>query len=113
MLKTALAALAACAIATPALAGTDSDPFVQESVELRLDGLDLTTVDGQTRLALRMEAAADAVCGKGLDTVHLRAAARASECRAEVLAQIRDQIESRLAAAQSAEKKPVQLALRD
>lgn len=113
MLKVALTALAACAIATPALAGTSNDPFVQESVELRLDGIDLATVDGQQRLAIRMDAAADAVCGVGLDTVHLRAAAKANECRMQVLSQIRDQIETRLAASQEAKRELVQLASRN
>ena len=112
MLKVALTALAACAIATPAFAGTDADPFVEESVELRLDGIDLTTVDGQRRLAIRIDAAADAVCGTGLDTVHLHAAAKARECRTQVQSQVRDQIESRIAALEAAEKAPVQLASR-
>ncbi len=113
MLKVALTALAACAITTPVFAGTDNDPFVQESVELRLDGIDLATVDGQLRLAIRMDAAANAVCGEGLDTVHLRAAAKARECRTQVHAQIREQIETRLAAKETGEVESVQLALRD
>ena len=105
MMKAGLMALAACAIATPALADTTqtvADPFAQESVTLRLDGLDLATVDGQRRLAIRMDNAARAVCGDGLDTVHLKAAARAEECRTQVLANIRSQIETRLAAVEAA-----------
>ena len=105
MLKAGLMALAACAIATPALADTTTktaDPFVQESVTLRLDELDLATVDGQRRLAIRMDNAARAVCGDGLDSVHLKAAARAEECRTQVLANIRSQIETRLAALEAA-----------
>nr|WP_211196161.1 UrcA family protein [Alteraurantiacibacter aquimixticola] len=106
-MKAGLMALAACALATPAMAAnTLPDPFVQESATLRLDGLDLTTVDGQRRLAIRMDNAARAVCGEGLDTVHLRAHARARECRTEVLAKIREQIETRVAANEA----PVQLA---
>lgn len=97
MLKTGFLALAVCALTAPALATTPQDPFAQDQATLRLDGLDLATVDGQRRLAIRMDAAARAVCGDGLDTVHLQANARAQECRTEVLARTRDQIEARLA----------------
>lgn len=113
MLKVALTAMVACAIATPVFAGTDNDPFVQESVELRFDGIDLATVDGQRRLEIRMDAAADAVCGARLDTVHLHTAAKARECHTQVLAEIRDQIETRLAAMERSETKLAQLASRD
>ena len=109
MLKAGLMAMAACALATPALASSDSqtsDPFVQSAATLRLDGLDLATVDGQRRLAIRMDAAARAVCGEGLERTHLAAAAKANECRTQVLANIRDQIETRMAA----KGKPVTLA---
>ncbi|WP_232332794.1 UrcA family protein [Novosphingobium aquimarinum] len=109
MLKTGFAALAVCALATPALADTPQDPFAQQQVTLRLDGLDLATVDGQQRLAIRMDAAARAVCGDGLDTVHPYANARAQECRAEVLARTRDQIQARLAS----RDRGVTLAMRD
>ena len=44
-----------------------------------------------------MNDAARAVCGDGLDTVHLRAHARSQECRTEVLASIRERIETRVA----------------
>ena len=107
MLKAGLMALAACAIAAPAMAQTTpADPFVEESVTLHLDGLDLATVDGQRRLAIRMDEAARAVCGDQLDTVHLKANAEAQKCHSEVLANIRTEIETRLAAKAS----PVQLA---
>jgi len=107
MLKAGLAAFAACALATTAIAkDTPADPFAKEQVTLRLSGLDLSTVDGQRRLAIRMDNAARAVCGEGLDTVHLTANARTSECRQEVVANIRDQIETRMAA----NGQPVQLA---
>jgi len=110
MLKAGLLAVAACALATPALANsTDnapSDPFVQNSATLRLDGLDLATVEGQNRLAIRMDAAARAVCGDGLETIHLNAANKARECRTQVLANIRDEIEMRMAAKDT----PVELA---
>jgi UrcA family protein len=98
IMKAGLMAVAACALAAPAMAETTpSDPFVQDSATLHLDGLDLATVDGQRRLAIRMNDAARAVCGDGLDTVHLRAHARSQECRTEVLARIRERIETRVA----------------
>jgi len=109
MLKTGFAALAVCALAAPAMADTTHDPFVQDQATLRLDGLDLATVDGQRRLAIRMDAAARAVCGDRLDTVHPRAHARAQECRTEVLARTRDQLEARLAT----RDRTVKLASRD
>ncbi|GAA0273636.1 hypothetical protein GCM10009127_12640 [Alteraurantiacibacter aestuarii] len=97
-MKAGLLALAAFAIAAPAMANTTQDPFVQESAMLRLDGLDLATQAGQRSLAIRMDAAARAVCGDRLENVHLSLAASARQCRAEVLADIRDQIETRMAA---------------
>ncbi len=113
MLKTGLLALSVCALATPALANSDNvaaaDPFVQQGATLRLDGLDLATVDGQQRLAIRMDAAARAVCGEGLETIHLNAANKARECRTQVLANIRDEIETRMAAKGT----PVTLAFAD
>lgn len=109
MLKTGFAALAVCALASPALANMPQDPFAQDQATLRLDGLDLATVDGQRRLAIRMDAAARAVCGDRLDTVHPRANARAQECRTEVLARTRDQLEARLASRDRA----VKLAVKD
>lgn len=98
MTKAGLMALVACALASPALANAPEDPFAQDKATLRLDGLDLTTVDGQRRLAIRMDAAARAVCGDRLETVHLAVAAEARECRTAVLADIRHQIENRMAA---------------
>lgn len=112
MLKYGLVAMAAYALATPAMANADNDPFVKESVMLSLSGLDLATVDGQNRLAIRMDHAARAVCGEGLDTVHLQAAASARECRLEVLDQIRDQIEKRVAASEATAEASVKLASR-
>lgn len=99
MVKAGLTAAVVFALATPALAASGpSDPFVQETARLHLDGLDLATVDGQNRLAIRMDAAARAVCGEGLAAVHLSAKASADECRTHVLANIRNQIETRMAA---------------
>ena len=73
MMKAGFAAIAAAALATPAMATTPTDPFVQPSATLSLEGLDLASVEGQRRLAIRMDDAARAVCGDGLDTVHLHA----------------------------------------
>lgn len=98
MMKAGLIAAAACALATPAMAETTNDPFVQETAALSLEGLDLQTTEGQNRLAIRMDAAARAVCGDNLASVHLSLEAKARECRAAVLADIRNQIEVRVAA---------------
>lgn len=97
-MKKGLLALAGCAMVTslPAAAATDN-PFAKDEVTLRLTGLDLSTVEGQQRLAIRMDEAARAVCGDRLSSVHLELGARARECRMEVLADIRAQIENRMA----------------
>lgn len=100
MLKKGLLALTACALAAPAMAATTDDPFVQDKAILRLDGLDLSTADGQQRLAIRMDQAARAVCGDGLANVHLALNERTRECRTAVLADIRTQLETRTAAAE-------------
>ncbi|WP_066771798.1 UrcA family protein [Croceicoccus mobilis] len=101
-MKKGLMVTAACTMASSAFAATPettaTDPFVQQNVVLHLDGLDLATVDGQKRLAIRMDNAARAVCGEGLDKVHLAAARQARECEVAVKADIRDQIEQRMAA---------------
>lgn len=101
MLKKGLLVLAACALASPALANAPSDPFVQDGAVLRLDGLDLTTTQGQRDLDIRMNAAARAVCGDRLASVHLAVASSARQCRTEVLANIREEIETRIAASDS------------
>lgn len=108
MLKTGLLGLAACALATSAAAAATTDPFVADKAILHLDGVDLSTAEGQQRLAIRMDQAARAVCGDGLASVHLAANDRARECHTTVLADIRAQIETRTAAA--AKNAPVQLA---
>lgn len=95
-MKIGFAALAALALAAPAFAA-DSDPFVKDKVVLNLKGLDLASVDGQQRLAIRMDNAARAVCGDGLATIHLELENQARACRTTVLAQIRSRIESRTA----------------
>lgn len=95
-MKKGLLVLAACAMASSAAAATN-DPFVEDTATLRLDGLDLSTVEGQQRLAIRMDDAARAVCGDRLAQVHLAVAAQARECQTAVKADIRAQIEARMA----------------
>lgn len=98
-MKKGLLVLAACAMASSAsAANTTNDPFVQDKATLRLDGLDLSTADGQQRLAIRMDQAARAVCGDGLSSIHLVLGASERECRTAVIADIRTQIEARIAA---------------
>ena len=95
-----LLALAASAlvVSVPAAAATEN-PFAKDEAVLRLSGLDLSTVEGQQRLAVRMDAAARAVCGDRLSSVHLELGARARDCRTAVLEDIRAQIETRTALA--------------
>ncbi|MFT4025577.1 MAG: UrcA family protein [Novosphingobium sp.] len=109
-MKTGLVALAALAFATPAFANTTENPFAQDKATLNLKGLDLSTADGQERLAIRMDQAARAVCGERLASVHLALEAKAQECRSAVVADVRAQVEQRLARANAA--KPVQFAAR-
>jgi UrcA family protein len=108
MMKTGLAVLAAIAFATSASATTTADPFVQDKAILQLKGLDLSTPDGQQRLAIRMDAAARAVCGERLANIHISLEQQARDCRATVLTQVRAQIEARTAVA--ANSSNVQLA---
>jgi len=96
-----LLALAACALATSVPAAAADNPFAKDQAVLRLSDLNLSTVDGQQRLAIRMDEAARAVCGDRLSSVHLDLSAKARECRTEGLADIRAQIETRLAAQSS------------
>ncbi len=104
-MKTGLLVLAACAMATSATAATTDNPFAQDQTVLRLDGLDLSTADGQQRLAIRMDQAARAVCGDRLASVHLALAERTRECRTAVIADIRSQIEAHTAVAANASPK--------
>jgi UrcA family protein len=110
MTKKGLLALAACALATSVPAAATDNPFAKDEAVLRLDGLDLSTAEGQQRLAIRMDAAARAVCGDRLSSVHLAAGARANECRTAVLADIRAEIETRTAAAESSARTQLALA---
>lgn len=95
-MKIGLAALAAFALATSASA---ENPFAQDKAILNLKGLDLSTSEGQERLAIRMDQAARAVCGERLANVHLSMEAKAQACRTAVIADVRSQIEARSAMA--------------
>jgi UrcA family protein len=99
MMKTALAALAALAIATSASATPTQNPMAKDQAILNLQGIDLASAEGQQRLAIRMDQAARAVCGENLANVHLAAEAKAQACRTAVIADVRSQIESRMALA--------------
>lgn len=106
-----LASLAMAASASAATAATPENPFAQDKTVLNLNGLDLSTADGQQRLAIRMDQAARAVCGDRLSTVHLALAEKARACRTAVTADIRHQIEVRTANAAKASR--TQLASND
>lgn len=108
-MKIGLVALATLAFATSAAAAVATEnPFAQDKAILNLKGLDLSSADGQQRLAIRMDQAARAVCGDRLAGVHLALERKAQECRTSVVADVRAQIEARLAAAPS--KSSAQLA---
>lgn len=100
-MKKGLWVLGACALATSASAAADN-PFAKDETILRLEGLDLSTADGQQRLAIRMDEAARTVCGDRLASVHLALDARARDCRTAVVADIRAQIEARMSDAAKA-----------
>lgn len=95
MFNKGLLILGACVATASVPAAASDNPFAKDQAVLRLSGLDLTTVEGQQRLAIRMDEAARAVCGDRLSTVHLALSERARDCRAEVIADIRAQIEAR------------------
>lgn len=97
-MKMAFAALAAVSLASAASAATGENPFAEDKTVLQLKGIDLSTADGQQRLAIRTDQAARAVCGDRLASVHLALDEQARACRAEVAANIRQQIEARNAA---------------
>jgi UrcA family protein len=108
MMKIGLVALATFAFATSASASTVENPFAQDEAILDLKGLDLSTADGQQRLAIRMDNAARAVCGERLAGVHLALESQTQECRAAVVADVRSQVETRMAKASG--RSSVQLA---
>jgi len=108
MMKKGLLVLGACALMTSVSATAADNPFAKDEAILRLSGLDLSTAEGQQRLAIRMDQAARAVCGDRLSSVHLAAGAMAQECRTAVIAASRTQIEAQMAA--SAKTSGTQLA---
>lgn len=97
-----LFALAACIVANSMPATATDNPFAKEEAMLRLGGLDLSTAEGQRRLAIRMDQAARAVCGDRLSSVHLASDARARECRTAVIADMRAEVEARAAVSDKA-----------
>lgn len=102
-MKTALVALAILAFATSATTATaNANPFAQAKALLKLQDLDLATAEGQTRLAIRVDQAARAVCGDRLSGLHLAVEAKAQGCRVAVASDVRAQIEARLAKASAA-----------
>lgn len=113
-MKIGILALASLAFATAASAeagtATGENPFAREQAVLDLKGLDLATTDGQQRLAIRMDNAGRAVCGEKMANVHLALERKAQDCRAAVLADIRDRIENRRADASVASATKLALA---
>jgi UrcA family protein len=101
MMKIGIVALAALLAAAPAFAEPSDNPFSKDSTVLDLRGLDLTSVEGQQRLAIRMDQAANTVCGEGMSSIHLALAAQARACRADVIADIQARITAATAAANS------------
>ena len=95
-MKIGLAALAALALTAPAFA-SEQNPLAADEVVLDLKGLDLASVDGQQRLAIRVDQAARAVCGDRVSTIHLDMEKNAQGCRQDVAADIRSRIEQRTA----------------
>ena len=111
MMKAALVTLASIAAASAAIAAPPQNPLAKDQVKLDLRNLDLATVNGQRLLAIRMDQAARDVCGDRLATVHLALEAQSRACRADVLADIRSRIESRVAQVGRTSATPVQVAL--
>lgn len=97
-MKMVLAPLVAVLLAAPAVAASGDNPFSADSAVLNLRGIDLTTVEGQQRLAIRMDQAASAVCGEGMDSIHLALGAQARTCHADVIADIKSRIATATAA---------------
>jgi len=109
-MKIGIVALAALMTATPAFAAPSDNPFSADSAILDLSGLDLTSVDGQQRLAIRMDKVANTVCGEGMSSIHLALGAQARACHADVIADMRSRIANATATANIA--KANQLAMR-
>jgi len=99
-MKIGFAALAALLVSAPVLA-SEQNPLAADKVVLTLTGLDLSSVDGQQRLAIRIDQAARAVCGDRVSTIHLDLESTSRACRQEVAADIRTRVEQRTADAGS------------
>jgi UrcA family protein len=95
-MKIGFAALAALALVAPAFA-SEQNPLAADKAVLSLKGLDLASVDGQQRLAIRIDQAARAVCGDRVSTIHLDMESQSRSCRQDVAADIRSRIEQRTA----------------
>jgi len=100
-MKIGFAALVALTLSAPVLA-SEQNPLAADKVVMSLKGLDLSSVDGQQRLAIRIDQAARAVCGDRVATIHLDLENNSRACRQEVAADIRNRIEQRTADASSA-----------
>ena len=96
-MKAVFAAAAALVLSAPAFAAEPVNPLAQSRATVSLAGLDLATVDGQQRLAIRMDQAARAICGDRVATIHLTLAEQSRGCQAEVIASLRSRIEARSA----------------
>lgn len=107
-MKTSLVALATVMLASTASAATQQNPFVRDRATVSLKDLDLSTPDGQQRLAIRMDQAARAVCGENMASIHLALEEQARACRSAVLADMRARIEAQTA--QATQPSPVKLA---
>lgn len=110
-MKIGIVALAALMVTAPAAAAPRDNPFSADSAVLDLHGLDLTSVDGQQRLAIRMDQVANTVCGEGMSSIHLALGAQARACHADVIADIRARIAVATAASTN-DTKATQLAMR-
>lgn len=88
-----IAALGAAALLLPTVAA--ANPFVQPDAMVKADDLDLGTPDGRARLNSRIETAAEDVCGRNMDRIHLSVAAKARDCKVAVI----DELEARQRAA--------------
>lgn len=97
MMRIAFAALAAATVMAPARSAEPVNPLAATSVVLGIKDLDLASVDGQRRLAIRIDNAARAVCGDRVATIHLALAEQSRACQSDVTADIRSRIEMRTA----------------
>lgn len=100
-MKIGFVAFATLALATSASAASTDNPFAKDQAILNLKGLDLSTAEGQQRLAIRVDQAARAVCGDSVASVHLAMESKAQACHTAVVADVRSQIEARVAASAS------------